>query len=555
VGVNHYDKRGFRDLEYAERDVEELARVLDRAGYEIHLLTGSAAGEKRATLKNVLAAIEATLKERTKRDLVLVCLAGHGLQIEIPVDGKLQAESFFCPADAAHGDPQTMLAMGALFDQINRRGGGQNLVLIDACREDPTRGRGMDGSTVRTLPEGVAALFGCRAGQKTFESKNAGGGHGVFFHFVIEGLRRGAKNKRDEVTWNGLVEYVTQQVTERTGSLLGDPAIEQKPNLIANLPDRVIILPPKERAAASPGTGPAKATMGVRVWTTLYRPDGVHGVEVDQVWPEGPARDAGVKRGDLILAIDRRAVGTCEEFNKRIEGMPPETTVAVELFRDARRQSIELELVAAEDIAGRLQKAAAAGDAEAQFALAFAHREGMGLRQSDSEYIAWMRKAANAGYAEAQEKLGDAYLFGVGMSNDEGEAVRWYRKAAEQGWARGQHDLGDCYRNGNGVQRDYAEALKLVYAAASQRLLEAEYLMGVIAERGQGVSRDSRVAILWYRRAAERGLSEAQNNLGGMYFNGRGVTKNNAEAAKWFRLAAAQGLQLAQENLRLIEGK
>jgi hypothetical protein len=34
VGVNHYDKRGFRDLEFAERDVEELAQVLKAAGYD-----------------------------------------------------------------------------------------------------------------------------------------------------------------------------------------------------------------------------------------------------------------------------------------------------------------------------------------------------------------------------------------------------------------------------------------------------------------------------------------------------------------------------------------
>ena len=51
IGVNKYEKRGFRDLEYAERDVEELGQVLAQGGYEIHLLTGGAAGEKRATLR------------------------------------------------------------------------------------------------------------------------------------------------------------------------------------------------------------------------------------------------------------------------------------------------------------------------------------------------------------------------------------------------------------------------------------------------------------------------------------------------------------------------
>src|SRR5262245_30111384 len=93
VGVNHYDKRGFRDLEYAERDVEELADVLRGAGYEVHLLTGKAAGSRRAELRNVQTAVGAVLTGRKKEDLILVALAGHGLQIEVAGgDGKLRAE-------------------------------------------------------------------------------------------------------------------------------------------------------------------------------------------------------------------------------------------------------------------------------------------------------------------------------------------------------------------------------------------------------------------------------------------------------------------------------
>ena len=48
VGVNKYDKRLFNDLSFAERDVEEMAAVLEKGGYEVHLLTGSATGAKRA---------------------------------------------------------------------------------------------------------------------------------------------------------------------------------------------------------------------------------------------------------------------------------------------------------------------------------------------------------------------------------------------------------------------------------------------------------------------------------------------------------------------------
>ena len=79
-----------------------------------------------------------------------------------------------------------VVGAGQVFDGGNRR---YNLSGGDQSEGQPPVFDVMDGGTVKTLPEGVAALFGCRAGQKTFETKNAGGGYGVFFHVVLEGLR------------------------------------------------------------------------------------------------------------------------------------------------------------------------------------------------------------------------------------------------------------------------------------------------------------------------------------------------------------------------------
>src|SRR5262245_6019173 len=249
IGVNKYENRKFRDLEFAERDVEELADILGPAGYEVQLLTSDGQGPKQATLANVQKAIDVLLTKRTKRDLVLVALTGHGFQIEVPgPDGNLQSDSYFCPVDGVGGEPKTMLAMAWLFAEIDRRGGGRNLVLVDACREDPTRGRGMDGGTVKALPEGLGVLFGCGAGQKTFETKNAGGGHGVFFHFVLEGLHGEAVNEDGEVTWSRLAEYAAKRVRSDTASLVGDPTIRQTPHLIANLGgDSPVLLVPRKR--------------------------------------------------------------------------------------------------------------------------------------------------------------------------------------------------------------------------------------------------------------------------------------------------------------------
>src|SRR5437867_90295 len=63
VGVNQYDKRGFaeRPLNYAERDVEHLKTELEKAGFKVTLLTGSAKGNLRATRANIDKALDATL--------------------------------------------------------------------------------------------------------------------------------------------------------------------------------------------------------------------------------------------------------------------------------------------------------------------------------------------------------------------------------------------------------------------------------------------------------------------------------------------------------------
>lgn len=87
IGVQKYDDKKFEPLEYTERDVADLAKVLETAGYNVTLLTDSVGQKDKAlepTRANVEKAIKATLGKCTRDDLVLVAFAGHGLRF----DGK-----------------------------------------------------------------------------------------------------------------------------------------------------------------------------------------------------------------------------------------------------------------------------------------------------------------------------------------------------------------------------------------------------------------------------------------------------------------------------------
>jgi uncharacterized caspase-like protein len=134
VGVNQYDKRGFaaRPLQFAERDVEELAGVLELHGFQVRQLTGSAKGADRATRANVLAALDALLKDVDSRDTVLVAFAGHGEQIPLkdaqgrPLKddlGRTREDAYFCPVDAVQGDAGTLISLTGLMQKLDRRGG------------------------------------------------------------------------------------------------------------------------------------------------------------------------------------------------------------------------------------------------------------------------------------------------------------------------------------------------------------------------------------------------------------------------------------------------
>ncbi len=185
------------------------------------------------------------------------------------------------------------------------------------------------------------------------------------------------------------------------------------------------------------------------------------------------------------------------------------------------------------------------GDAEAQYWLGMDY-------ESDEDYVKavkWFRRAAAQGEARAQYELGTCSRLGQGVPQDYAEAVNWYRMAAEQGCAEAQCDLGVCYEQGLGVPKDFAEAVKWTRKAAEQDDVTAQANLGLYYDHGKGVPQDYAVAVKWYRKAAEQGDAHAQFNLGSFYDHGEGVAQDSSQAKHWYLKAAKQGHAQAQCNL------
>jgi hypothetical protein len=158
----------------------------------------------------------------------------------------------------------------------------------------------------------------------------------------------------------------------------------------------------------------------------------------------------------------------------------------------------------------RLQGAARAGNAAAE--------NWYGIYSVDvgHDYAAaapWFRRAAAQGDAEAQYSLAVLYTNGLGVPRDVAGALAWYRRSAAQGYARAQNNLAWFYANGQGVKRDLTRAAAWYRQAAEQGNAKAELSLGLLYRDGAGVPRDELRARQWLRRAAAQGDAQARHAL------------------------------------------
>ena len=52
-----------------------------------------------------------------------------------------------------------------------------------------------------------------------------------------------------------------------------------------------------------------------------------------QVWPNGPAREAGIRARDIILSVDNTHIATVKELNDVVERARVGTTLSIKVLR------------------------------------------------------------------------------------------------------------------------------------------------------------------------------------------------------------------------------
>ena len=229
VGIDKYPSgSGFSSLPFPQRDVDLLGKLLLDSDYRpehVRVLTTEKGFKDDPRFnpigRNVLQEFRLLAGDRKPQDSLLIALVGHGLTRKIKTKDAVgndveRSAAFFCPQDADIRDTKSMISLDELYAELEQCKAGTKVMLVDACRDNPTEGNtGAIPFAPPPVPASVAALFSCSDGEVAWEEPELGGGHGVFFHYVIEGLKGEADGDRDgKVSLFELVEYTQDKVPD-----------------------------------------------------------------------------------------------------------------------------------------------------------------------------------------------------------------------------------------------------------------------------------------------------------------------------------------------------
>lgn len=158
-----------------------------------------------------------------------------------------------------------------------------------------------------------------------------------------------------------------------------------------------------------------------------------------------------------------------------------------------------------------LQATAELGEAESQFVLGLAHRDGWdGSIKPDSALAKWRELAGERGDHRAFLLLGLLQRETRGLAKNNSAALRWIESAADRGDDYARVILGDMLLEGDGVPADWRRGVALFQKSASAGFAPAQFRLGIVYLVGhEATPRDEIEALAWFIVAAESGSEVA----------------------------------------------
>ncbi|MEK6284445.1 MAG: caspase family protein [Acidobacteriota bacterium] len=232
IGVDNYKDGQIGALKGAGNDAKALAAALvSYAGFppdQVILLATNQPEERQPTRVNILRRLSNLAAVVPKDGLLLIAFAGHGME--------RNGQAFLLPMDAQIADDisfleETAISVNRMKDRIRATGVGQVVVILDACRNDPTGRadatnplteaytRGFNFDVRNREVTAFATLYATEIGHRAYEYTEKR--QGYFTWALIDGLKGRAANDRGEVTLARLVSYIQETVPKQVAVDLG----------------------------------------------------------------------------------------------------------------------------------------------------------------------------------------------------------------------------------------------------------------------------------------------------------------------------------------------
>lgn len=399
IGNAKYDQR---PLVNPRNDAELMVNTLKRLGFTV---TQSHDLDR----KGLFASVSAFTEKLPEGAVAMVYYAGHGMQINganylLPTDLTLTGEQ---------GSAQRAFPLRVLMDKLGSSRSAVNIVVLDACRDNPFqpparyRSYAQLGLTKVESPRGMVVAYSTAPGQQAQDG--IGRSNSLYTETLASEMQKPGQS----------IEKILKNVAETIRKKTFD---DQQPWFETSLVDDYYFAPPDGVKIVTKAKNAQLASANSRSGRGMAA-SGVH----DGVW---------------YMQLNESEWSNFDwEIGQRVK----------------RLSKDEIPL---------LEQRAMTGNVVAQTTLGIAYREGIDritesgtsrtfrAGSNNTKSLLWLRRAAEAGFPMAQAELGEMYYQGHGVDRDLNESARLLELASRAQYPRAKLDLAQVRAFGSGSSKD-----------------------------------------------------------------------------------------------------
>ncbi|MFQ5570947.1 MAG: caspase family protein [Rhodothermales bacterium] len=356
-------------LQNPMNDANDMAATLRRLGFVVIVGTD-------LSYEQMDEAISSFTQRLFGAEVGLFFFAGHGVQ----VDGQ----NFLVPVDAnirqASQVKYRAVHAGEVLESMEEAGSALNIMILDACRNNPFRGWRSGGGGLSAMNGPGGSIIAYATGPGSIADDNQAGRNGLYTSTLLKYI------EEPGIEVSRMLRLVTTEVRDRSDG-------KQEPWMAASYGGDFFF---------REGTGSLPPPV-LSVDAVIEQANAAY----DQEDFEEALR--------LYLRVADRAPAWVQyrvgHMYRQGKGVAQDDEKAVHWYLKSAEQE----------------------HAWAQTQVGFMYLNGYGVAKNYAEAVRWYRRAVSQGDAAGQYSLGYMYENGLGVLADMEDAVGWYRKAAQQG--------------------------------------------------------------------------------------------------------------------------